>query len=67
MMRTLSLTDAGERRKSRSMVAALFSRIIRALERRRAVHDLMQLDDHMLSDIGVTRADIHRAVDGIRY
>jgi uncharacterized protein YjiS (DUF1127 family) len=67
MMRTLSLTDAGERRKPRSMVAALFSQIIRVLERRRAVHDLMQLDDYMLSDIGITRADIHRAVDGTRY
>jgi uncharacterized protein YjiS (DUF1127 family) len=49
------------------MVAALFSQIIRVLERRRAVHDLMQLDDYMLSDIGITRADIHRAVDGTRY
>ena len=66
-MRSLSLTDAGERRKSRHVVSALFSRILRALERRRAVHELMQLDDHVLSDIGITRADIHRAVDGTRY
>jgi uncharacterized protein YjiS (DUF1127 family) len=67
MMRSLSLTAAGERRKSRSLVAALFSQIMRALENRRAVHELMQLDDRMLSDIGITRADIPRAIDGTRY
>jgi uncharacterized protein YjiS (DUF1127 family) len=66
-MRALSLIDAGQRRNFRLSVLALFSRIIRALERRRAVHELVQLDDHMLSDIGLTRADIHRAVDGTRY
>jgi uncharacterized protein YjiS (DUF1127 family) len=66
-MRVLSLIDAGERRNFRRPISALLGRIIRALERRRAVHELMQLDDHMLSDIGITRADIHRAAHGTRY
>jgi len=38
-----------------------------ALERRRALHELTRLDDHMLSDIGISRSDIRRVVDGIRY
>jgi uncharacterized protein YjiS (DUF1127 family) len=66
-MRVLSVIDADERRNFRHLVSTLLGRIIRALERRRAVHELTQLDDHMLSDIGITRADIQRAVDGIHY
>lgn len=33
----------------------------RAMERRRALAELAQLDDHMLSDIGLTRADLRDA------
>jgi uncharacterized protein YjiS (DUF1127 family) len=46
---------------------ALAARILRALERRRAIHELARLDDHMLSDIGVRRSDISRVVEGHRY
>lgn len=64
-MRTFSLTESGQLPASRP-IAALFGRVMRALERRRAVHELTQLDDHMLRDIGISRSDISRAVDGIR-
>ncbi len=66
-MRTLSLIAAGERHASRSFAAALATRVLRALERRRAVRELARLDDHMLSDIGISRTDIGRAVRGFRY
>lgn len=66
-MPAISLIDAGERRSTPHPMAALFSRIMRALERRRAIHELTRLDDHMLSDIGISRTDIDRVVDGIRY
>ncbi|WP_454917630.1 DUF1127 domain-containing protein [Xanthobacter sediminis] len=36
----------------------------RALERRRVMADLAALDDHMLRDIGITRADVRDAVYG---
>ncbi len=31
-----------------------------------AIHSLNQMDDRMLADIGVTRADISRFVHGLR-
>jgi uncharacterized protein YjiS (DUF1127 family) len=65
-MRALSLTGAGQLPARRPM-SALFGRIMSALERRRALHELTRLDDHMLSDIGISRSDIRRVVDGIRY
>ena len=38
----------------------LFSSLFRRSEKRRAYSNLMQLDDHLLRDIGLTRSDIHR-------
>lgn len=36
----------------------------KSLQRRRAIDNLRSLDDHLLSDIGLRRADIQMAVDG---
>lgn len=38
----------------------LFSSLFRRSEKRRAYGDLLQLDDHLLRDIGLTRSDVHR-------
>jgi uncharacterized protein YjiS (DUF1127 family) len=50
-------------------VSSLFGTVIRfasmlreAGERRRAVHSLASLDDHMLRDIGLTRFDVDAAL-----
>jgi uncharacterized protein YjiS (DUF1127 family) len=37
----------------------IFASLIRRAERRRAYDNLMQLDDHLLRDIGVSRSDLH--------
>lgn len=37
----------------------------RAHERRRATRALLELDDRLLKDIGLTRGQIHAAVDGL--
>jgi uncharacterized protein YjiS (DUF1127 family) len=63
-MSTLSLSTA---RPAPSFVMALAARIMRLVERRRAMNELAALDDRMLSDIGVSRADIPVVVDGYRY
>ena len=39
---------------------SLFSSLFRRSEKRRTYSDLLQLDDHLLRDIGVTRSDLHR-------
>jgi len=36
----------------------------RAMKNRRAVARLLELDHHMLADIGVTRSDVHSALAG---
>ena len=36
----------------------MFKSLLKHVERRRALTDLMKLDDHMLRDIGLTRADL---------
>ncbi len=66
-MRSMSFTAAGGQRPTQPFMMALAARILRALERRRAIHELARLDDHMLSDIGVSRSDISRVVEGHRY
>jgi len=38
-----------------SYLSALFRRA----ERNKALSDLLKLDDHLLRDIGLTRADLH--------
>ena len=39
-----------------------FSRLRRGAERRQTLADLMQLDDHLLRDIGVTRSELQRSL-----
>jgi len=64
-MSTLSL--AANDRAPQSFVMILAARIQRVLDRRRAINELACLDDRMLGDIGVSRADIPQFVDGYRY
>jgi uncharacterized protein YjiS (DUF1127 family) len=45
-------------------VRALWERFARRFARNRAVHLLSGLDDRLLADIGLRRADIELAVDG---
>jgi uncharacterized protein YjiS (DUF1127 family) len=66
-MSTVSLTAANDQPGAHSFVMSLVVRALRALERHRAVNELASLDDRMLSDIGVSRADIRLVVDGYRY
>lgn len=35
-----------------------FSSLFRRSDRKRALSDLLKLDDHLLRDIGLTRADV---------
>jgi uncharacterized protein YjiS (DUF1127 family) len=35
-----------------------FTELFRRAERKRALRELLKLDDHLLRDIGVTRADV---------
>ena len=44
----------------------LFSSLFRRSEKRRTYANLMHLDDHMLRDIGLSRADVHRMMTGVR-
>lgn len=44
----------------------LFSSLFRRSEKRRTYASLLQLDDHMLRDIGLSRADVHRMMTGAR-
>ena len=43
-----------------SMIADLFRRS----ERRRSYANLLQLDDHLLRDIGLTRGDVRQLMNG---
>ena len=44
----------------------LFSSLFRRSEKRRAYSNLMQLDDRMLRDIGLSRSDLHQMMQGSR-
>ena len=44
----------------------ILSSLFRRSEKRRAYADLMQLDDHLLRDIGVNRSDLHQMMHGSR-
>ncbi|HEX3499923.1 MAG TPA: DUF1127 domain-containing protein [Stellaceae bacterium] len=66
-MSTISLSAAHGQRRPHSLVMTLVVRVLRAFERRRALQELAALDDRMLSDIGVRRADIGLVVDSHRY
>lgn len=39
------------------------ARILRSLRHRREVRELLKFDDRMLADIGISRLDLHRALD----
>jgi uncharacterized protein YjiS (DUF1127 family) len=43
-------------------MTSIFSRLFRGSKQRRALSDLMQLDDHLLRDIGVTRAELKQVL-----
>ena len=49
----------------------ILSSLFRRSEKRRAYADLMQLDDHLLRDIGINRSDLHQMKQGaprtVRY
>ncbi len=40
-------------------MANVFSALLRSAGRRKIYADLLQLDDHLLRDIGLTRNDVH--------
>ena len=44
----------------------LFSSLFRRSEKRRTYANLMHLDDHMLRDIGLSRADVQLMMTGGR-
>ncbi len=44
----------------------ILSSLFRRSEKRRAYADLLQLDDHLLRDIGVQRSDLHQMMAGSR-
>jgi uncharacterized protein YjiS (DUF1127 family) len=43
---------------------SFFSTLLRTSNKRRAYADLLQLDDRMLRDIGVTRSDLRLMMNG---
>lgn len=44
----------------------IFASLARRSAKRRAYDSLMQLDDHLLRDIGLERSDIHQMMTGTR-
>jgi uncharacterized protein YjiS (DUF1127 family) len=44
----------------------LFSSLFRRSEKHRAYSNLMQLDDRLLRDIGLSRSDLHQMMQGSR-
>ena len=44
----------------------ILSSLVRRSERRRAYADMLQLDDHLLRDIGISRSDLHQMMNGTR-
>jgi uncharacterized protein YjiS (DUF1127 family) len=64
-MREAAIFIAGQHRVSSGPLAALaaaFGRLHHRLRNRRQVLLLTELDDHVLSDIGVTRSDVRSAL-----
>lgn len=47
-------------------MTSLFSSLFRRSEKRRTYADLLQLDDRLLRDIGLTRSDVHLMMGGSR-
>jgi len=44
----------------------LFSSLFRRSEKRRAYASLVQMDDRLLRDIGLSRSDLHQMMQGTR-
>jgi uncharacterized protein YjiS (DUF1127 family) len=66
-MSTMSFSAASEQHPTQPFMMALVARFHNALERQHAIQELESLDDRMLADIGVSRYDIPRVVDGTRF
>lgn len=60
---TVRLTPV--RRTPRVTVAQLFLRAVQRWQRSRAIAALQRLNDRQLEDIGITRNDIPRVVEGL--
>jgi uncharacterized protein YjiS (DUF1127 family) len=59
--RSLNLPLSGTRASGRvSLLSTVFQWLYAAYERQRQRQALLKLDDRMLSDIGVSRADVER-------
>ena len=52
-------------RRPRITVAQLFLRAVSRWQRRRAIKELSRLDNRQLEDIGISRNDIPRVVEGL--
>jgi len=52
-------------RKPRITVAQLFLRAVHRWQRNRSINALSRLDDWQLEDIGISRNDIPRVVEGL--
>jgi uncharacterized protein YjiS (DUF1127 family) len=65
-MATTTFNAVHEQHTTQPFFKALVARFHHALERQRAIQELEGLDDRMLADIGVSRHDIPRVVDGTR-
>lgn len=61
----LSAAVPASERKPRITVAQLFLRAVRRWQRSRAINELSRLDNRQLADIGITRNDIPRVVEGL--
>jgi uncharacterized protein YjiS (DUF1127 family) len=61
---TKSLADAEGREAAVGTISSLISRavdgIVTRMREKRTRHELMQLDDHMLKDLGVSRIELNR-------
>jgi uncharacterized protein YjiS (DUF1127 family) len=44
----------------------VFSLLFRRSDKSRTYSDLMQLDEHLLRDIGLTRTDVRQMMHGVR-
>ena len=50
-------------RKTRNWIVEVFSAVARLIRHRRETASLLELDDHHLADIGLSRADVLHALN----
>ena len=62
-MERISILPRIERRRSRRGVVDVLVAVVLYIERQRQRRALLRLDDRMLRDIGLTRADVEREAD----